>query len=331
MKTATFFWKTAATLIATLLLLLTLAVAFASCNKDGDDNKSSDEALYKPSENMTGSEIQALLEEVTAQMSTVRQMAVEENHYYNDETKLGEMRLGEMIREQVDLDAKKEVREVKYKTMQTFSYVENATSYDYNFNGLKQRYKVSDAYWNRSATVAYYAVEVLEAFKSLEWKVDSSTFVGIEGTRKTTVTLTKDKKLASIKTGHLDPTIEIKYAYTGVNPAFPSGFSKSDFPLASQYSLKVVWGEGLGESTFYTVPNSSYIYLNNITSYAPKVEGKTPALYFDDEFTQPFTSSKTVSNSNLVIYVKWVANTSERAWNVGKSSRASILMEKNHR
>ena len=316
-------------------LALTLAATLPSCSKD-DDDKSNDEELYKPSENMTSSEIQALLEEVADQMATVRQVAIEGKKTADDKTPYWE------IRAQVDIDAKKEVIE-QYEsgTMLYITYVEDFAGY-YSNSNFKKSYKVSDAYWSWSATVAH-AVEEFEAFKKLElkWKVEGSTFVGSATssyhTEKMTVTLTKDKKLADFKIESVDIAAstthvsELKYAYSGVNPALPSGFSKSDFPPVSQYSIKVVWGEGLGESTFYTEPNSSYIYPSNITSYAPKVEGKTPALYFDDEFTQPFTSSKTVSNSNLVIYVKWVANTSERAWNVGKSSRASILMEKNHR
>ena len=325
MKTATFFWKTAATLTATMLLLLALAIAFASCNKDDDDKNN--EELYTPQQDMTSNEILTLIEEVRDNMATVRQVAMEAKE---TEISDGETYQGVFIGK-ADLDAKKMVTE-EYQdgTIIYFSYVENLTSYFYEkYDGSrewKESYKVSDAYWNRGAD---FAVDGIDDAFDLEWKVEGSTFVGSYGSEvKMTVTLTKDKKLVSVKVEYRDSKgaatggLEVKYAYSGVNPAFPSGFSKSDFPLASQYSVKVVWGEGLGESTFYA--DGEYLYPHDITDYAPKVQGKTPTLYFDSQFTQAFTSSKVVSNNNLVIYVKWVASTSGSR-SAGRPAAKSLL------
>jgi hypothetical protein len=127
-------------------------------------------------------------------------------------------------------------------------------------------------------------------------------------------------------------TTDVKYAYSSVNPTFPSGFSKSDFPLASQYSVRVVWGEELGESTFYTNPNSGYIYVDDIIDYAPKVQGKEPAriLYSNAQFTASYGTTANLSNNNSVIYIKWVESTSEKK-SVSNPAAKSLLKKLSHK
>lgn len=115
---------------------------------------------------------------------------------------------------------------------------------------------------------------------------------------------------------------EITFEYSA-SPAFPEGFSAEDFETAGQNSLKVVWGEGLGENTFYSGYTSdafnsigyigaydvSYgISPEAIINYAPEQAGKKAEYYFDAAFTEPVEMGKPiyVDDNNTVIYVKWV-------------------------
>jgi hypothetical protein len=303
-----------------------MAVSLSSCDKDSDEGDGNGD-LYKPSESMSSEEILTLFEEVNANMETVRQVSMEVKSTTSD---------GDEVQHtaQFDLDAKKEV-EIGYEDgdgeATYFIYTENTTAYEYEnavgSSGTRYSYKVSDAYWNGSTHVS----ELEDAF-DLEWEVESNTFVGsiVQSgyTRKMTITLTSDKKIASIKKEQSNSgrTTEIKYAYSSVNPTFPSGFSKSDFPLASQYSVRVVWGEELGESTFYTYPNSDYIDLYDIIDYAPKVQGKEPVrtLYSNSQFTLPYVTPIKLTNNNVVIYIKWVESTSEKK-SVSNPAAKSLL------
>jgi hypothetical protein len=118
----------------------------------------------------------------------------------------------------------------------------------------------------------------------------------------------------------IERTKEIVVEYTA-SPELPAGFSKEDFIDAQQYSLRVVWGNGLGESTFYTdlqSYNIGYIgwYNSNtgiapetILYYTPEQTGKKAEYYSDAGFTQPVEMSKPIyiTGNDAVIYVKWVA------------------------
>jgi hypothetical protein len=301
------------------LVGLLAAATFSACSKD-DDEGSGD--LYRPSQDMSSEEILTLFEEVTANMATVRQVSLEGT----TTGKRNGMTMSASMMAQIDFDAKKEVV-VEYgvdRTIGRFQYVENVTAYgyesaNYNYDGkeIKHSYKVSDAYWNRMADVSE-----LESAFNLEWEVKNSTFTGSRTEfgvlMKMTVTITPSKRIAGIKieSSYQDEstTVEFKYSYAAVNPVPPAGFTLSEFPPAQQYSVKVVWGEGLGESTFYTEPSSiGYCYLEEIIECAPAVSGKVPVLYRDSNFTQSITgSSITVTNNNTVIYVKWEASASAK-------------------
>jgi hypothetical protein len=297
---------------------LLAAATFSACSKDDDDEGGED--LYRPSQDMSSEEILTLFEEVTANMATVRQVSMQGT----TTGKMNGMTMSASMMAQIDFDAKKEVI-VEYdvdRTIGRFQYAENDKAYEYesaNYNGdkeIKHSYKLSDAYWNRMADVSE-----LESAFNLEWEVKNSTFTGSlteSGVlMKMTVTITPSKRIAGIKieSSYQDEstTVDFKYSYTAVNPVPPAGFTLSEFPPAQQYSIKVVWGEGLGESTFYTEPNYGYFYLGEIIECAPAVSGKAPVLYRDSNFTQSITgSSITVTNNNTVIYVKWEASASAR-------------------
>ena len=117
----------------------------------------------------------------------------------------------------------------------------------------------------------------------------------------------------------IERTKEITFEQTA-SPAFPEGFSAQDFEAAGQNFLKVVWGEGLGENTFYsgyTYSGIGYIgtYSDEygispeaIRVYAPVQTGKKAEYYFDAAFTDPVEMGKPiyVDDNNTVIYVKWV-------------------------
>lgn len=318
----------------TLALATALAVGFSACDKDDDSNDSGD--LYSPSQSMTNEEILTLFEEVSANMATVRQVTGEVRGTQ------GEIKDRLVMTAQIDFDAKKEVM-VDYSlngAISGFNYTENDKAYSYStYEGVqKSSYKVSDAYWNRSADISD-----MEEMFDLKWNVENNTFVGSStmaggATMKMTVTLTSSKRIASIRIeatyGNESQVQVLKYIYSA-NPTWPSGFAQSDFPLAQQYSVKVAWGEELGESTFYTEPNRTSISFNDILACAPKVSGKSPSLYSNSSFTgSPITSSITVADNSRVLYVKWEAISNAKsasrpaATSLLKRARAKSLPER---
>lgn len=117
----------------------------------------------------------------------------------------------------------------------------------------------------------------------------------------------------------IERTKEITFEQTA-SPAFPEGFSAQDFEAAEQNFLKVVWGENLGENTFYSGYNYSgagYIgaYSDEygispeaIRAYAPVRTGKRAEYYFDAAFTERVEMGKPIyiNDNDTVIYVKWV-------------------------
>ncbi|MDR1023743.1 MAG: hypothetical protein LBL94_10815 [Prevotellaceae bacterium] len=333
MKTATLYYKLMAFLATALALSLALAICLSSCDKDDDKKDDNNSDLYSPSQNMTNDEILTLFEEVSDQMATVRQFTAEmrgTNEEFKDLL---------VLTMQIDFDAKKEVQ-VDYGLdgkMSGFTYTENDRTYRYSSYESTQKYsyKVSDAYWNKSADISD-----MEEMFSLKWNVENQTFVGTlpnpgGASMKMTLTLTTDKKIAGMRIeatyGGISEVEDVKFTYSA-NPALPSGFSLSDFPLAQQYSVKVVWGEGLGENTFYTEPNrsSSYyiFYSDDVIDYAPKVPGKRPVLYSNSSFTgNPVMSTITVTNNSMVLYAKWEAGSgaNRNAKSASRPAAASLL------
>jgi hypothetical protein len=316
----------AASWAAAVALAVALSAGLSACDKDEDNG--SDTELYKPAEDMTHEQILALFKEVNANMAKVRQMSVEETK--KDAGKDKTTTHTSSITAQVNLDAKKEI-EMRYEdeVLDRFTYTENDIAYEYDdddYNTPQQRYKVSDVYWNHCETFDEFGDlgDFLESIS--EWKVEGDAFVGTVtenyATRKYTVSLTSSKKISSVKDEYSNN--EYKYTYSA-NPTFPSNYKKLDFLPARQYSVKVVWGERLGESTFYAerykeTYNETVADFDpdEIVDYAPKVAGKKPRLYDDSKFTEELEgydydydgdieySSIYLSNNNKVIYVKWV-------------------------
>jgi hypothetical protein len=326
MKKFTFYGKVVASLAIALGLVVALAVFLPSCDKD---EGSDDGDLYKPSENMTVEEIRTLFEEVDANMASVRKVSATVMRGIPSKLIL-------VATAQVDRDGKKDVSieydETDGKTIESFRYIENTTAYVYEVydNGKeeKERYKVSDAYWNRTSDMSEL-VDLLD----LEWEVENSAFVGSysEGssTTKMTITITSSKLIGSIKTEHVyqGSTSMYEYTYTySANPALPSGFNLSEFPPATQYSVEVEWGEEQGKSTFYTQPRQSYLYASEVLDYAPKVQGKKPeGLYKDQAFKQKITSPISLSDNNTVLYVKWVDDSGSTSKSKSKPAAKSLL------
>lgn len=117
----------------------------------------------------------------------------------------------------------------------------------------------------------------------------------------------------------IERTKEITFEQTA-SPALPEGFSAQNFEAAGQNFLKVVWGEGLGENTFYsgyTYSGAGYVGTYSVDNgispeairfYAPVRTGKKAEYYFDAAFTERVEMEKPiyVNDDNTVIYVKWV-------------------------
>jgi hypothetical protein len=69
---------------------------------------------------------------------------------------------------------------------------------------------------------------------------------------------------------------EQSFTYSATTPALPSGFSKSDFTdRRPEYNgvVRIIWGEGKGESTFW-VKQGETLAFPYISDYAPDVAGK---------------------------------------------------------
>jgi hypothetical protein len=315
----------AASVVATLVLFTVLVAGFSACDKD-DDNS---EPLYTPSKNMTQAEILSFFKEVDDNMDLVRVVSIEEIEKDNTSSGI------EKTVVQFNADTKKELVERYYDKgkgliLGFFRYAEGSTKYeyeneDYSKSGkvVQLSYKISDIYWNQQLSDEFPR---LGESSNVEWKIEGNSFVTNytvgEGTevepRKVTVAITASKKIANFKregsyTEHgenISYTEETKYTYSA-NPAMPSGFNVSNFSLAEQYYLKVVWGGTLGESIIYTEPENPYIDLKyDIIDLAHKVAGKTPELYRDagfseDQKVESYSSIRLEDNS-IVLYAKWV-------------------------
>jgi hypothetical protein len=327
---------------ATLALATALALGFTACDKD--DDKNSDGDLYVPSKDMSNDEILSLFEEVNANMEEVAEVSIEIMGYE-----------GQTLEKEVwqaNVSQKKSFSaeyEGNGSSLGAFNYVENFTKYEYtkagfdhNDKDVKRSYKVTDAGWNNFGISFYYNISLYnlvgdeEGMDDLQWQVEGNTFVASASvtqhsdTIKVTITITTSKKVGSVKREIADNAWEIvKFTYSA-NPVLPSGFAKSDFPAATgQRSLKVVWGEGQGENTFYTGPdNNSYIYLDEILSHAPRVQGKeVQAFYTNSNFTGTAffssNSSQQLQNNNTVLYAKWGSASGSKAAAVKSPERAA--------
>jgi hypothetical protein len=313
------FWATA------LALTLALTAGLSSCDKDEDKDKDndnnteegSDTELYKPSKDMTQKEILALFKEVSDKMATVRKISAEGT---TSTTYAGAKPEQYVVKMQEDVDVQKSI-ELKYsedgKELVYFTYIDNFIAYQCEWI-LKTSYKVSDAYWNRSK-LAKGISKLFDNFYKLTWKVESDVFVGNDGATNTIeISLTESKKVRTLsnfkEATTSQPSTKEEYAYTySANPTPPSDFklSESEFPLAIQYSFRVVWGKDIGSSIFYTYPNSSYVDLDEVIECAPKVLGKKPVLYYDNEFTNLIDNEldegwlRVENDNSTAAYVKW--------------------------
>jgi hypothetical protein len=362
MKNLYYYWNKAVFTTVTLALATALAVGFSACDKEkkednlssssndvnggggggGDNNGGNNNGdLYSPPKDMTNDDIRALLEEVDANMATVRAVSVEATF---TEKENGGPSYTFKGTGQIYLDNQKELT-VGYdsdgKTIGNFTYAENSTKYEYmsasyidNEAGIeiKRSYKLSDIYWNNSSDISMLELEwVFE----LEWEVSNQTFVGSfaknGATMKMTITLTSDKRIASFKTEEIYPegsyVTEARYTYSA-NPTWPSGFAKEDFPLVATQYLTVVWGEGFSESRIYTDPGDYYInFESDILDHAPTLEGKTPVLYKDEAREQPVNSQSSIlvkEDNTTILYVEWVPASASKS----KASSAAKPLSK---
>jgi hypothetical protein len=325
----------AASWAAAVALAVALSAGLSACDKDEDPNP--DAELYKPAKDMNRAEILVLFKEVNANMAKVRQVSVEVT-YIDVRTENGKTTtFTGSGTAQANLDAKKElILEHEDGVLDRFTYTEKDIAYEYekhsNEPNTQRSYKVSDAYWNHCEVFDDLG-DITESVS--EWKVEGDAFVGTVTesyeTGKYTVSLTSSKKISSIKFeyGNNDyVSHEYKYKYTySANPTFPSSYKKSDFPLVKQYSVKVVWGGSLGESTFYSEwYNDTYaVDPEEIVDYAPKVAGKKPTLYSDKAFINAIYSIIYLRDNNTVIYVKWVDDSGSTSKSKSKPAAKSRL------
>jgi hypothetical protein len=315
---------------ATLALATALALGFTACDKDDDKNTDGD--LYVPSKDMDNDEILSLFDEVNANMKEVAEVSIEMMMYE------GQTLGGKMVA-QVNVSQKKSF-EAEYGSegsslgLGYLYYVEDFTAYEYTrgyytgYTDVKRSYKVTDAYWNN------FGLELDDLpggvdVDYLQWQVEDNAFVGSvtqDGTTiKMTMTITTSKKVGSIKVEFIQVEVNpdnewmiANFTYSA-NPVLPSGFAKSDFPaVTGQRSLKVVWGEGQGENTFYTNPGDNSINPRyDILDYAPRVPGKeVQGLYYNSDFSGTAISSSSsiqLQNNNTVLYAKWGSASSSTA------------------
>ena len=100
--------------------------------------------------------------------------------------------------------------------------------------------------------------------------------------------------------------VERLYTYGTANPVLPNGFSKGDFTnvQSDYYSVKVIWGEGKGENTFW-VKQGTPLYTWNISNYAPEVSGKKIIEFTINGTTYSTSSNIEITDNNTEINVVW--------------------------
>lgn len=158
--------------------------------------------------------------------------------------------------------------------------------------------------------------EYTAAYSSASGSVDEEFTILLDGTRISSINFYSFDVTDVIN--EKERTAEITFEYNAL-PEFPEDL-EVEFEEAAQHSVKVIWGESLGESLLYTdyQPNGiGYIGLYGdygltpeaLQKYTPENPGKKAEYYFDAAFSDPVVSGKPiyVYDDDTVIYVKWSA------------------------
>ena len=226
-------------------------------------------------------------------------------------------------------------------------YIENSTVYVASESGKRRYHAVTDSekFWSETP-VSYYINETVSnvgrtlnsvGLQYHQWTVAGNVYTGhythegLTDTVKFTLTGGKITAISSYRTQSLDaPYISknnVTIAYTAV-PNIAARTVKDEYtPAGEQHPVKFVWGEGLGETIFYTghyaTPSRGFgVYLpenglqqDDVTYYAPALQGKRIEGFYknaactetDDDYTALFQGKPLyVSNNDAVIYVIWV-------------------------
>ncbi len=315
--------KTTYPLYAMMKNMLVLAVAttltFATaCSKSGDDDGEESSELYTPPVNLSNAQIIDLLGTAYSKLAAENTFTITSVRTVTEEDNI----VSSKLKRQTILNvAAKKALVIEYdlltspETFLWFNYIEDTTEYEYSY---KKSLKITDAYFNNISVF----INILPELKYYDWKVEGQRFVGtyVDGTRIKTVTIiqTKDMQyhtakytVGSLISGDTKGTVEeFTFNYDATIPAMPNGFSTAYFTPFEQFSVKVIWGEGQGENTFYSNPianGKGYFSLDMLSAYIPSVTGKYPQYYSDSAFAHKIENSTIyLTDNNTVIYAKWV-------------------------
>lgn len=310
-----------------MLMITTLAMlaSTTACSKSDPENDENSE-LYTPPANISSAQIMELIGhahgklsgENTFTMTSLRTVTEEgdvittkakEQHIYNVSAK-------KALVIEYDLLTSPE-------TLYWFSYIEGTTEYEYYAGkdadpSYKKRRKVTDTYFDYMSLNTVFFSDP----KDYSWKVEGQKLVGTQTSENRikiyTITLTKDMQYHTVNDTRSYTNNDVKgttedftFDYSATMPSMPNGFNTSDFTPVAQFSVKVVWGEGFGETMFYFIhssENRAYASMDEISRYSPGISGKTKEFYTDAAFTNKVDSSTSIvlTDNNTVLYVKWV-------------------------
>ena len=117
-----------------------------------------------------------------------------------------------------------------------FEYIDNLTKYVYHEPETKYRITLPATFWAGDTIMKDVMGEDGE-FEYYTWTVEGNVYNGISQDGNTgTFELTADNKIKTMHVidddgeGYEDDDMTATFTYTNVNPAFPAGFNKADFP-----------------------------------------------------------------------------------------------------
>lgn len=315
--------------VVAIAISLAGITVFSGCKKDDPTENKPPIAndVYVPPSNLSREEIVSLILDAEKATYKIKKISIVT---HEDLLQNGEEY--QVDREAIfDAEAKKFVT-VNYRNKQIdfFNYVEGNDSYYYSssVSGVKEMQRPisnSDQY--------YYCNDegnwINEPENNAICKVENEKLIVIDTlkyddyfrVRNKTYILNTAKQCKKIILQYVDKyydgnirytrDVERSYAYGTANPALPSGFNKGDFTnvQSDYYSIKVIWGEGKGENTFWVKQGNTF-YLGTISNlnHAPEVIGKAIVEYTINGTTYPINSSIEITDNNTEITVVWGTN-----------------------
>jgi len=221
-------------------------------------------------------------------------------------------------------------------------YIEDKTAYTIN-GTKKQTFNVlTENIWDTNS-ISYYTERTIELIGRVGigltkhvWTLSGNTYTGryyhSDFVDEVNISLTNGKITAI--TSNRTQSSQAPYIYQNdisigysINPTAVANISKAEFTPIEQYNIKFIWGEGLGETTFFTgheygIDTSFGLYYEiystslmseDVKLFTPLLQGKTIVGYYSDA---DFTGGETylhffqgkplyVSDNTNEIYVKW--------------------------